>query len=100
MPIERLPTSVNFGIVPGVARPKGHAINPDAFDAWLAARGMTRSDVAESAGIALNTLSGLTHPVDPHGASTGTAIRVAAALRVPPGALFWSLIGHRPEGVE
>lgn len=81
-----------------MARPKGHTLNPDAFDAWLTARGMTRTEVAEAAGVAPNTLSGLTHSVEPHGASTKTAYRLAAALRVPPGALFWDLVGHRPGG--
>lgn len=80
-----------------MARPKGHTLNPDAFGAWVTARGMTRTEVAAVAGIALNTLSGLTRPVEPHGASTRTALRLAAALRVPPGALFWDLIGHQAE---
>lgn len=80
-----------------MARPRGHTLNPDAFDAWLQTRAMTRTEVAAAAGMALNTLSGLTRSVDPHGASTKTAYRLAQALRVPPGALFWDLIGHQAD---
>lgn len=86
-------------MVLGMARPKGHTLNPDAFDAWLTARGLSRTDVAERSGIALNTISGLTSadPARVHGASTKTAYKLAHALRVPPGALFWDLIGQVPD---
>lgn len=87
-------SSLNFGIVSGVARPKGFRLNLDAFEDLLTARHRTRSEVALDADMALSSLSGLTRRVDRTGASLKVALRLAEALTCRPGTLFPELEGQ------
>ena len=79
-----------------MARPRGHILNSDAFDDLLEARGRTRTEIAEEAGIALSTLSGMSKIREDGtrvGASLAVALRLAAAMKCKPGTLFPSLEG-------
>lgn len=77
-----------------MARPRGYTLNPDALEDWLLARGITRSELAGQADIAPSTLSGLTRPGSPKGASLPVALRIAEVLRVRPGSLFPEMTGR------
>jgi transcriptional regulator with XRE-family HTH domain len=77
-----------------MARPKGFQLNTDAFEDLLVARGMTRSEIADQAEIALSSLSGLTRIGRQKGASLPVALRIASVMRVRPGTLFPELAGR------
>ena len=69
-----------------MARPRGHKLNPDAFDALLVLSGKTLSDIAERAGVPRASVSGL---LGGHSrAAVPLAHRIADALGCPPAAIF------------
>jgi transcriptional regulator with XRE-family HTH domain len=72
-----------------MARPRGHKLNPDAFEALLQCSGRTITDVAEAAGIERATLSGL---IGGHSrAAVPNAHRIAGVLGCRPAAIFPTL---------
>ena len=75
-----------------------------ALDDVLRLRGLSMTEAADRAGIALTTLSGLA--ADGHRASIGTAHQIAEALECSPGTLFpelttfFTAAPKRPRGAD
>lgn len=82
-----------------MARPKGFTLNYEAFDDWLLARGLTRTEFSALAEIAPSSISGMTRVGAQKGVSLPVAIRMAETLRVRPGTLFPELVGRTQEAV-
>lgn len=72
-----------------MARPKGHRLNPDAWEDILVARGLSLTEIAERSGIPRPTVSSLLGGY--HRASVPQAHRLAEALGCRPQTIFPSL---------
>ena len=77
-----------------MARPRGLRLNTPAFDAVLAARSKSKTDVAQGSGKNLSFLSDLTS--GRYGASAATAKAICDVLMVEPAVLFPELAGFAP----
>lgn len=72
-----------------MARPRGHQINPSAFEDFLRLTGKSLSEVADSAEVPRPTLSAI---VGRHNRASGpVATKIAEALDVQPSTLFPTL---------
>lgn len=72
-----------------MARPRGHYLNPDRLDEYMADKGKTLTTVAAEADMTRATLSGLYG--QHHAASVPVAHKLAVSCGVALGSLFPSL---------
>lgn len=73
-------------MIDDMARPRGHYLNPDRLDEYMADKGKSLTDVASAADIPRATLSGLYG--QHHAASVVIANQLAVSTGIALGSLF------------